>query len=262
MTVSLLQHCVALSHGQGASHLPSELTHSLVSSRALLRPRVFVSKKNQQQVHRTIQKASRMGSEQQALEATSVSGGNATFESGLVGLVAAVCASLCLPMSSNAMWDGTSAAIGSCPLGEAGQECRTRALSKDKMGDYSKMGSNSTKMGSATTLGVPVANLDTGYASDSKAVGEIITKYITMDMYDPERAAVAKNLKKESLNWVSKYARGGSARTVSARKMYVAVDAIQGHLASNGFAPFPKNKSERVLQDIQDALSLLEQGKK
>jgi hypothetical protein len=229
---------------------------------------LFAGMQKRQHMYRAIQKARFVESEHQGLEGRrietmySVPGGNATFESGLVGLVAAVCVSLCLPMSCHAMWDGTSAAIGSCPLGEAGQECRTQALSKDTLGDYSKVKSNTTKMGNATTLGVPVADLDKGYASDSKALGEIITKYITLDTYDPERAALAKNLKKESLNWVSKYARGGSARTVSARKIYVAVDAIQGHLASNGFAPFPKNKSERVLQDIQDALSLLEQGKK
>ena len=45
---------------------------------------------------------------------------------------------------------------------------------------------------------------------------------------------VVKRLKAEGPAWVSKYARGGSARKLSARKMYIAVDALQGHLASNG----------------------------
>lgn len=45
---------------------------------------------------------------------------------------------------------------------------------------------------------------------------------------------VIKELKAEMPAWVSKYARGGSARTVSARKLYVVVDAISGHFASNG----------------------------
>jgi hypothetical protein len=35
---------------------------------------------------------------------------------------------------------------------------------------------------------------------------------------------------------VSKYARGGSARTVSARKVYVVADAISAHFATNGWA--------------------------
>lgn len=43
-----------------------------------------------------------------------------------------------------------------------------------------------------------------------------------------------KELKAEMPAWVSKYARGGSARTVSARKLYVVVDAISGHFAANG----------------------------
>lgn len=46
-------------------------------------------------------------------------------------------------------------------------------------------------------------------------------------------------LKKDGLDWVSKYARGGSARKVSARTFYIAIDAIQGHVASSGYAPFP-----------------------
>lgn len=33
-------------------------------------------------------------------------------------------------------WDGESAAIGSCALGDPGEECRIKALSKDKAIDY------------------------------------------------------------------------------------------------------------------------------
>ena len=33
---------------------------------------------------------------------------------------------------------------------------------------------------------------------------------------------------------MSKYARGGSVRSQSARRMYIAVDALLGHFASNG----------------------------
>ena len=36
-----------------------------------------------------------------------------------------------------------------------------------------------------------------------------------------------QSLKKDTSDWASKYARGGSARKLSARKFYVAVDALQ-----------------------------------
>lgn len=111
--MSLLQHCVALRHGQGASHQSSELVHSVASSRAPQWRMPFADMQKQQHMCRAIRKARCVRSEDQGLEAKrfetmcSVPGGNATFESGLVGLVAAVCAQLCLPMSSHAMWDGT-----------------------------------------------------------------------------------------------------------------------------------------------------------
>ncbi len=49
------------------------------------------------------------------------------------------------------------------------------------------------------------------------------------------RLPLIKTIKTEGSDWVSKYARGGSARTDSARRMYIAVDAVIGHLASNGW---------------------------
>ncbi len=33
-------------------------------------------------------------------------------------------------------WDGESAAIGSCAIGEAGEACRSRSLARDKLIDY------------------------------------------------------------------------------------------------------------------------------
>lgn len=46
-----------------------------------------------------------------------------------------------------------------------------------------------------------------------------------------------KQLKAEMPAWVSAYARGGSVRSTSARKIYVVVDAVSAHFASNGCAP-------------------------
>ena len=41
-------------------------------------------------------------------------------------------------------------------------------------------------------------------------------------------------LKSDARLWTSKYARGGSVRKPSARKIYIVVDALQGHLTSTG----------------------------
>jgi hypothetical protein len=54
------------------------------------------------------------------------------------------------------------------------------------------------------------------------------------DPYDKARPPLIKLLKTDSANWVSQYARGGSARKLSARTFYNAVDAVSGHIASNG----------------------------
>ena len=42
-------------------------------------------------------------------------------------------------------------------------------------------------------------------------------------------------LKTDARNWTSKYARGGNVRKPSARKMYIVVDALQGHITTNGY---------------------------
>lgn len=67
-------------------------------------------------------------------------------------------------------------------------------------------------------------------------------------------------IKADGRTWVSKYARGGSARKLSARKFYIVVDAVQGHLASNGFAPFPRNKVPKLLANIEETKSLMANG--
>ena len=76
-----------------------------------------------------------------------------------------------------------------------------------------------------------------------------------------QRLFCVQALRKDGATWVAKYARGGSARKVSARRMYIAIDALQGHLASNGFAPFPKNKVPVLLANVQQSEQLLAEGK-
>ncbi|KAG7671750.1 hypothetical protein Ndes2526B_g07351 [Nannochloris sp. 'desiccata'] len=179
-------------------------------------------------------------------------------------LAATAAALQLLALPAQAYWDGESSAIGSCPLGEAGTECRTQLLARElgqgKLGSYDAAQQNGAKIGVKAT-NVPVSNLGSQYAKDTAAVAESTLKYIKGEVDDDSRPALVKVLKKEGQEWVSKYARGGSARTLSARKFYIAVDQVQGHLAFNGYAPFPKNKVAKVEGDITDALRLIEEGK-
>lgn len=177
-------------------------------------------------------------------------------------LAAAAAALQLITFPAQAMWDGESAALGSCPIGEPGVECRIALLAKDKgkLRSYSDSTDNATKIGGKAT-GVPVSSLGGEYAKETSILGESILQYIQGDVYDDNRPALVKDLKAKGFTWVSKYARGGSARTASARKFYIAVDAVQGHLASNGFAPFPKTKIAKVAGDVTGALELIAEGK-
>jgi hypothetical protein len=77
--------------------------------------------------------------------------------------------------------------------------------------------------------------LDSVYAKDTYRLADKIQQYATADPYDPERVKLSKELKAEGPAWVSKYARGGSVRSPSARRFYVLVDQVSGHLVSNGW---------------------------
>ena len=68
-------------------------------------------------------------------------------------------------------------------------------------------------------------------------------------------------MKTTGVAWAAKYARGGSARQPSARRAYIAVDAIQGHLAANGAAPFPAAKGAKLLVALDEVEALLKEGK-
>jgi hypothetical protein len=179
-------------------------------------------------------------------------------------LAATAAALQLLTLPANAYWDGESSAIGSCPLGDAGAECRAASLARDvskgKLGSYDAAQQNGAKIGVKAT-NVPVSELGSQYAKDTASVAEITLKYIKGEVDDGEVPAVVKVLKKEGQEWVSKYARGGSARKLSARKFYIAVDQVNGHLAFNGYAPFPKNKVAKVEGDITEALKLIAEGK-
>lgn len=75
------------------------------------------------------------------------------------------------------------------------------------------------------------------------------------------RPALIKQLKGDAATWVSKYAPGGSARKLSARRMYVAVDAVMGHIANAGLAPLPGGKFKVVEASMKDAVAFLADGR-
>lgn len=140
---------------------------------------------------------------------------------------------------------------------EAGA-CRAAELAKDQTGDYSKVSVGAKK---ALAPNVPVSDLNNEYVQSTRDLAAKIDKYLTLDVYDKSRQPLIKSLKTEGSTWVSKYARGGSARSQSARNMYIAVDAVQGYLASNGLAPMPKSKARVVEETMSKALAFLSEGK-
>ncbi|KAJ9519329.1 hypothetical protein QJQ45_023125 [Haematococcus lacustris] len=107
---------------------------------------------------------------------------------------------------------------------------------------------------------VPAAVLNDEYTVATLKLGSEIEEYCALDVYDKGRVPLIKSLKSDGTAWVSKYARGGSARTQSARRMYIAVDSVVGHLASNGYAPLPAPKVKAVLKSVGEARDFLAKG--
>ncbi|CAK0784694.1 hypothetical protein CVIRNUC_007898 [Coccomyxa viridis] len=159
-------------------------------------------------------------------------------------------------------WDGTSVAQGSCALGDEGDECRRETLLKSqKKGQANYADVSKIDRPLQNTVGIPVAQMDDAYSQETLKLAEVVDRYASMDVYDAERPKLVGELRKEAGQWVAKYARGGSARKLSARRFYIAVDALQGHLASNGQAPFPKAKIPVLRSNVAQARDLIAQGK-
>lgn len=159
-------------------------------------------------------------------------------------------------------WDGESSAIGSCELGDAGNDCRLQIIMNDKadMASYDKAVTAKKKNGSVS--GVPVAEMGDAYSRDTLALTDKILAYAAFpDPADPARIKLVKELKGDLPAWVSRYARGGNARKVSARKIYVVADAISAHFANNGLGPFPKAKLAKLVVDVRAAIDLVAEGK-
>jgi len=136
--------------------------------------------------------------------------------------------------------------------------CRQNALARDagKQESYGQVSSRKFEL----VEGVPVAKLDQTYINDTLKLSEDIEQYCSMDVYDKARPGLIRTLKSDGTTWVTKYARGGSARSQSARRMYIAVDAVVGHLASNGYAPLPPVKVKAVIKSVDEAKDFLSKG--
>lgn len=83
------------------------------------------------------------------------------------------------------------------------------------------------KLLAVSQIRIPMALPQLSGNSNQELVGCMTLTHLTCD-------TCLQLLKSDARLWTSKYARGGSVRKPSARKIYIVVDALQGHLTSNG----------------------------
>lgn len=168
-------------------------------------------------------------------------------------------ASLLSGSPAYAAFSGTPTVCADQDTGEAADECRAKILARDagNQEDYSKFEGRTSRV----VQGVPVSVIDDEYTRSTLDLAEKLETYFVIDVYDKQRVPLIKQIKADSQAWVSKYARGGSVRKQSARRFYIAVDTVLGHLASNGLAPFPARKAGTVKGSIEEAKALLADGK-
>merc|ERR1712134_140384 len=88
-----------------------------------------------------------------------------------------------------------------------------------------------------------------------------INAYLELDVFDKRRREATGEISTNGKTWVSRYAPGGSARLQSAQKIYVIVDSLLGHFASNGLAPLPAFEVQRTTGNLEQASALLAQKK-
>lgn len=144
---------------------------------------------------------------------------------------------------------------------DAAADCRRAALASDELSSYGKASARAADA-ERPAPNVPVAKLDSQYARDTLAMRDSIAAYVAIPADDARaRAPLVKKLRAECTKWASAYARGGSARSQSARSMYVAVDAVMGHLASNGIAPLGAGKLREVSASLEASAAFLADGK-
>ena len=130
-----------------------------------------------------------------------------------------------LPRAAAAIgvWDGSSAASGSCAVGPDGDACRARTLAKDfGKGSSSEEGYGTSIKASSkiatNTNSIPIPSVQGGaYAAETRALAASIREYVALAPTDASRVPKGKELRKAGAVWAAKYAPGGSARLKSAR---------------------------------------------
>ena len=67
-----------------------------------------------------------------------------------------------------------------------------------------------------------------GFVDKTSELIAAVRTEVSLDPYDPARPALVKQLQASGNEWVAKYAPGGAANRKSAKKVYVALSALQG----------------------------------
>ena len=157
-------------------------------------------------------------------------------------------------------WDG-QAGMGMCELGDEGAECRAKDFEKDAGKLASDVMSKADRQGALKT-GQAEKKVDYAvYSSESSDLISEIDSYLELDVFDKQRRVATGEIQTNSKVWTSKYAPGGSARLESAQKLYVVVDSLLGHFASNGLAPLPDTMKAKARSDMATARTFLDKGK-
>ena len=143
---------------------------------------------------------------------------------------------------------------GTCALGEEGDDCRLKEIGKDS--EKLKRELSTSAQGSKPSY----SGNEEYYESTDKLMSEITT-YLSMDVYDPARRKAQASIQDDGKTWVSKYAKGGSARLESAQKFYVVVDSLLGHFASQGYAPLQKVQRDKIQSGIDNTAALVTKRK-
>eukprot|EP00897_Mesotaenium_endlicherianum_P005035 jgi/Mesen1/455/ME000101S10685 len=93
------------------------------------------------------------------------------------------------------------------------------------------------------------------YKNETTTVIEQVRNTISLDKNDPSKGQAVDSLRSMSNTWVAKYRREKAvAGKPSFSNMYSVLNAISGHYISFGPGyPFPKKRSERILQEMKDA---------
>jgi hypothetical protein len=101
-----------------------------------------------------------------------------------------------------------------------------------------------------------------GMMAMQKAGGWGVTMLCCLqEPFDRRRLDALNYIKADGKKWIAAHARGGSAPGQAAKRMYVAVDAVLGHVSGNGAAPLPKGKAKQVQETLKEVETLLQANK-